>query len=185
MDEKQIIAITNRKLCTRPFLEVMEDLTKRDFQTIVLREKDLTEEEYEKLAGQCLEICRRNQAVLTLHNFVGAARNLGVSRIHLPYPVFLKEAGNLSDFESVSTSIHKPEEARTAKELGADFVFAGHIYRTDCKKGLKPRGLGFLREVLEASDLPVYGIGGIHENNYREVLDAGAAGVCMMSEFML
>ena len=45
MDEKQIIAITNRKLCTRPFLEVMEDLAKRDFQTIVLREKDLTEEE--------------------------------------------------------------------------------------------------------------------------------------------
>ena len=55
MDEKQIIAITNRKLCTRPFLEVMKDLAKRDLQTIVLREKDLTEEEYEKLARQCLE----------------------------------------------------------------------------------------------------------------------------------
>lgn len=49
----------------------------------------------------------------------------------------------MTDFESVSTSIHKPEEALKAQELGADFVFAGHVFATDCKKGLPPRGLDF------------------------------------------
>ena len=63
-------------------------------------------------------------------------------------------------------------------------MFAGHIFETDCKKGLAPRGLGFLKKVLENARIPVYGIGGIHENNYQQVLDAGAAGICMMSEFM-
>ena len=45
MEGKKIIAVTNRKLCTRPFLKVMEELAEKDLKTIVLREKDLTEEE--------------------------------------------------------------------------------------------------------------------------------------------
>lgn len=80
---------------------------------------------------------------LTIHNFIDVARRLGIKKIHLPYPVFLKEAGNLSDFESVSTSIHKPEEAIKAQKLGVDFVFAGHVFVTDCKKVCRQGDLNF------------------------------------------
>lgn len=184
MENRNLIAVTSRVLCKRPFLEVMEDLAKKDVKTIVLREKDLTEEEYEHMARKCLEICQEEGAVLTLHNFINVARNLGVKRIHLPYPVFQKEAENLTDFESVSTSIHKPEEAKTAERLGADFVFAGHIFQTDCKKGLEPRGLDFLKSVVEAVDIPVYGIGGINKDNIDMIMETGAAGGCIMSGFM-
>ena len=90
----------------------------------------------------------------------------------------------MTDFESVSTSIHKPEEALKAQELGADFVFAGHVFATDCKKGLPPRGLDFLRGVVGAVDIPVYGIGGINEKNIKQIMECGAAGGCMMSGFM-
>ena len=38
---------------------------------------------------------------------------------------------------------------------------AGHIYATDCKQGLPPRGLDFLEEVCRAVDIPVWAIGGI------------------------
>lgn len=184
MKEKNLIAVTSRILCKRPFLEVMKDLAEKDVKTIVLREKDLSEKEYEQLAKKCLEICEETGAVLTLHNFIQVARNLGVKRIHLPYPVFLKEAGNLTDFDSVSTSVHKPEEAIAAEKLGADFVFAGHIFQTDCKKGLEPRGLEFLKKVVEAVDIPVYGIGGINKHNIDMIMETGAAGGCIMSGFM-
>ena len=147
MSKSCFIAVTNRSLCKRPFFDVMEDLSKKDIKTIVLREKDLKEEDYYEIAKKCQEICENHSASLTIHNFVNVARKLGIKKIHLPYPVFLKEAGNLTDFESVSTSIHKPEEALKAQELGADFVFAGHVFATDCKKGLPPRGLDFLRDV--------------------------------------
>lgn len=101
------------------------------------------------------------------------ARRLGIKKIHLPYPVFLKEAGNLSDFESVSTSIHKPEEAIKAQKLGVDFVFAGHVFVTDCKKGLPPRGLEFLADVVNAVKIPVYGIGGIMKKILQRSWNAG------------
>ncbi|MFR2774968.1 MAG: thiamine phosphate synthase [Anaerostipes sp.] len=184
MEGKNLIAVTNRHLCTRPFLDVIRDLAKKELKTIVLREKDLLEEEYLHLARQCKEICEQEGASLTIHNFVNTARILEIDRIHLPFPVFLKEAGNLKDFAWVSTSIHKPEEAKQAQDLGADFVFAGHVFATDCKKGLEPRGLDFLKKTVEGVQIPVYGIGGIHENNIEQIMETGAAGGCMMSEFM-
>lgn len=184
MEGQNIIAITNRKLCKRPFFDVFQDLTKKDLKTIVLREKDLSEIEYYKLARECIKICDGTKAVLTLHNFTDAARDLGVKRIHLPYPVFLKEADHLTDFDWVSTSVHKPEEAVKAQEMGADFLFAGHIFPTDCKKGLAPRGLEFLKNVVEAVDIPVYGIGGIGGHNITQIMESGADGGCIMSGFM-
>ncbi len=79
----------------------------------------------------------------------------------------------MTDFESVSTSIHKPEEALKAQELGGRFCVRGHVFATDCKKGLPPRGLDFLRDVVGAVDIPVYGIGGINEKNIEQIMECG------------
>ena len=78
------------------------------------------------------------------------------------------------------------QEARRAQQLGADYLIAGHIYPTDCKKDLPPRGLNFLREVCGAVSIPVYAIGGIHPDadQIRQVMNAGAAGACIMSAAM-
>ena len=84
----------------------------------------------------------------------------------------------------LGASVHSVQEALEARELGATYVTAGHVFCTDCKKGVPARGLSFLREVCHAVDIPVYGIGGINEENYSEVLDQGAAGYCLMSEAM-
>lgn len=60
----------------------------------------------------------------------------------------------------------------------------GHIFATQCKPGLPPRGLALLKEVCTHSPIPVYAIGGITLANLPQVLEAGAAGGCMMSGFM-
>ncbi|WP_455958797.1 thiamine phosphate synthase, partial [Anaerotignum lactatifermentans] len=77
-------------------------------------------------------------------------------------------------------------EAEEAEKLGATYITAGHIYATDCKKGLPPRGLTFLEEVCRRVSIPVYAIGGIkiNEKQLREVIDCGAKGGCIMSGMM-
>lgn len=86
----------------------------------------------------------------------------------------------------VGSSIHSPEEAIRAQKAGAAYVTAGHVYVTDCKKGLPPRGLEFLKEVCTKVTIPVYAIGGIHAGTgqIQEVMDCGASGGCIMSEMM-
>ena len=69
-------------------------------------------------------------------------------------------------------------------KLGCSYITAGHIFATDCKRGLPGRGPEFLAEVCRTVDIPVYGIGGISPENIREVRAAGAAGACLMSSLM-
>ena len=76
------------------------------------------------------------------------------------------------------------EDMRFAVECGASQIVLGTIFETDCKKGLKGSGTGFVREICRACPVPVYAIGGITPERLPEVMEAGAAGGCMMSGFM-
>ena len=87
-------------------------------------------------------------------------------------------------FSSLGTSVHSIEQLREAESLGVTYVTAGHIFATDCKKDLSPRGLRFLSDICENTDLPVYAIGGITPENLPEVLLCGAKGACIMSSAM-
>ena len=87
-------------------------------------------------------------------------------------------------FRVLGTSCHSVEDAREAEKLGCTYITAGHVFATDCKKGLAPRGLDFLRAVCRAVDLPVWAIGGITPENFPSVRAAGARGGCVMSGLM-
>lgn len=179
----KILVVTNRQICQENFLRRIEKLAKTQIDSIILREKDMTEEKYEALAQEVLMICRRYGKECILHSFPDAALNLGEKSIHLP---LWKAVGykKFHSFSRVGISIHSVEEAKQAKDLGAAYVTAGHIFTTDCKPSLPPRGLAFLKNVRAAVSIPIFAIGGINEDNLKCVLDAGADGVCLMSSMM-
>lgn len=81
---RNIIAVTNRKLCERPFLEQVERICQMHPKALILREKDLSESAYEAMAGQVLKICDRYDTPCMLHSFVEVARRLHHPYIHLP-----------------------------------------------------------------------------------------------------
>lgn len=151
---------------------------------IILREKDLTEAEYEKFARLVLDGWKETQEKLILHTYVGAARRLGHRRIHLPMPEFVRWQKDLDDFAEKGVSTHSLDDALYAQEHGADYITASHIFATDCKRGLEPRGLDFLHEICEKVTIPVYALGGIHAANEASVIQAGAAGACRMSDYL-
>lgn len=177
-----VIAVTNRKLCTNNFvLRVREILSAEPFE-VILREKDLSDNKYCQLAKEIVADNNGYKKVLAL-NRPEIALELGIENVHLTMQQ-LTEQGRPSFIKRVGVSVHSAEEAETAQKLGADYLIAGHIYATDCKKGVPPRGIEFFRGVCESVDIPVFAIGGILENNFNEPLENGGTGVCLMSEFM-
>lgn len=224
LQSDNIIAITNRHLCSRPFMEQLERVCKLHPHAIVLREKDMPEAEYLSLARDVIALCKKYDVQCMLHSFINVAMKLEHPYIHLPLPIleaYVKKnmSGNISTgmskstdnyqqfFKVIGTSVHSVEDAIKAEQLGATYMTAGHIFATDCKKGLPPRGLDFLKNVCDAVGIPVYAIGGINiassddstasdaPSTYdampdinvprlADVMECGAAGGCIMSGMM-
>lgn len=180
-----LICITNRKLCSNNFLDQIEMIASAHPKAIVLREKDLSEKEYEQLARQVMQICQKHGTQCILHSFSNVATTLGATAVHMPLPLLQKMTPQeKSHFQIIGASCHSLEEAKEAQNLGCTYITAGHIFLTDCKKGLPGRGLPFLEEICKTVRIPVYAIGGISSQNIESVRKTGAAGACIMSGFM-
>ena len=188
-----IVCVTNRKLVKAyeengsflPFLEKIKEAAKKKPAFIILREKDLSPDDYKELAKKVFEICDGEKLSCVLHYFYREAIELGAKKIHLPLHILEDMTEDEKKcFDVIGASTHSVEDARRAKELGASYITAGHVFVTDCKKGLAPRGLQFLADVCDSVDIDVYAIGGISENNMKQCIGRGAKGVCMMSGFM-
>lgn len=188
-----IVCVTNRKLVKAyeengsflPFLEKIKEAAKKKPAFIILREKDLSPDDYKELAKKVFEICDGEKLSCVLHYFYREAIELGAKKIHLPLHILENMTEDEKKcFDVIGASTHSVEDARRAKELGASYITAGHVFATDCKKGLAPRGLQFLVDVCDSVDIDVYAIGGISENNMKQCIGRGAKGVCMMSGFM-
>jgi thiazole tautomerase (transcriptional regulator TenI) len=187
----KMLAITNRHLCNNDFLEQVQGICTLNEKSsliksvsIVLREKDLPEDEYKVLAAKVLKICKKNRTECILHTYYKVARELNCKKIHLPLHILKSNPDASKEFNEVGVSIHCVDEAIEAVSLGATYITAGHIFVTDCKKDIPSRGLGFLSSVCNLVNIPVYAIGGISPANAQKAINAGADGVCIMSGLM-
>ena len=194
--------ITNRKLCENENLERQiekifsayeKKIILKNFEivTLTLREKDLDKNEYLNLVKKIYPICKKHKINLILHqNYdLNLDEKYMIEGLHLSYEIFKSlnkniREGLIKKYKRIGVSIHSLEEAREVENLGASYVVAGHIFETDCKKSLEPRGLKFVENLSSILTIPIFAIGGMDEGNFQSVIDSGAFGVCMMSSLM-
>ena len=194
--------ISNRKLCENENLEKQIEkifsayqrkiiLENFEIVALTLREKDLYKNEYLKLAEKIYPICQKYRIDLILHqNYdLRLDNKYNVEGLHLSYNTFKSLNKNIREelikkYKKIGVSIHSINEAKEVEMLGANYVVAGHIFKTDCKKDLEPRGLKFIQELSLILTIPIFAIGGINQENSHLVINSGAFGVCMMSSLM-
>lgn len=181
-----ILCVTNRSLCREDFIKRLERIAAAHPAGVILREKTLSPQEYRPLAAEALAICRAHGVPCILHSFPDIARALKADGLHLPLDRLRAiPPEERTGFGMLGASCHSVEDAMEAEALGCTYLTAGHIFATDCKKGLPPRGLGFLRAVCQAVSIPVWAIGGIAPENIGAVMECGARGGCVMSSLMI
>ena len=139
--------------------------------------------------SQSAESARRLPAIF-VHNFADFALRKGERNLWLPLGVlrgFSAARGAeflRANFKKLVASCHSEAEAREALELGAGAICLSHIFATDCKAGLAPKGLNLIREVREFFAGEIYALGGITPRNFASVLRAGADRIAVMSSAM-
>ena len=202
LDKIKLNIISNRKLCENENLEkqikkIFSAYEKKiilknfDIVALTLREKDLNKNEYLKLIEKVYPICQKYKINLILHqNYdLNLDDKYKIDGIHLSYNIFKSlneniKAELIKKYKRIGVSIHSLNEAKEAESLGASYVVAGHIFETDCKKSLEPRGLKFIEDLSSALSIPIFAIGGIDEKNSLSVINSGAFSICMMSTLM-
>ena len=194
--------ISNRKLCENENLEKQIEkifsayqrkiiLENFEIVSLTLREKDLNKNEYLKLVEKIYPICQKYRIDLILHqNYdLRLDNKYNIKGLHLSYNTFKSLNKNIREelikkYKKIGVSIHSIDEAKEVENLGATYIVAGHIFKTDCKKDLEPRGLKFIQELSLILTIPIFAIGGINEENSHLVINSGVFGVCMMSSLM-
>lgn len=194
--------ISNRKLCENENLEKQIEkifsayqrkiiLENFEIVSLTLREKDLNKNKYLKLAEKIYPICQKYRIDLILHqNYdLRLDNKYNIKGLHLSYNTFKSLNKNIREelikkYKKIGVSIHSIDEAKEVENLGATYIVAGHIFKTDCKKDLEPRGLKFIQELSLILTIPIFAIGGINQENSHLVINSGAFGVCMMSSLM-
>ena len=202
LDKIKLNIISNRKLCENENLEKQIEkifsayekkiiLKKFEIVALTLREKDLDKNEYLKLVEKIYPICKKYKINLILHqNYdLNLDDKYNIEGIHLSYNIFKSlneniKAELIKKYKRIGVSIHSLDEAKEVENLGASYIVAGHIFETDCKKGLEPRGLKFIEDLSSTLTIPIFAIGGIDEKNSLSVIDSGAFSACMMSSIM-
>ena len=202
LDKIKLNIISNRKLCENENLEKQIEkifstyekkiiLENFEIVSLTLREKDLNKNEYLKLIEKIYPICQKYKINLILHqNYdLNLDEKYDIEGIHLSYSIFKSlnqniKAELIKKYKRIGVSIHSLEEAKDVESLGASYVIAGHIFETECKKGLEPRGLKFVEDLSSTLTIPIFAIGAIDEKNSLSVINSGAFGLCMMSTLM-
>ena len=202
LDKIKLNIISNRKLCENENLEKQIEkifsayerkiiLKKIEIVALTLREKDLNKNEYLKLIEKVYPICQKYKINLILHqNYdLNLDDKYNIEGIHLSYSIFKSlneniKAELIKKYKRIGVSVHSLNEAKEVESLGASYVVAGHIFETDCKKGLEPKGLKFIENLSSMLTIPIFAIGGIDEKNSLSVINSGAFSVCMMSTLM-
>ena len=152
-----------------------------------IREKSLPVRVLYELVTRAAEITRDSKTRLLVNDRADIARAAGADGVHLtarslPADVVRSTFG--SEF-LIGVSTHSLDEARAARDGGADFVVFGPVFETESKRGFgAPQGLDKLRQVAdELRGFPVLAIGGISLENAGACFDAGASGVAAISLF--
>lgn len=186
---KKLYMVTNRKLVENKtsvpgenFFRIIYEAVLGGIDAIILREKDLNCKQIIQIGNEIRRITEIRNVPLIVNGNLEAALKLNAEGFQTSYENYMN---NEIKFKGIiGVSVHSTLEAINAYKKGASYLVTGHIFETDCKKGLKGRGISFLEDILSKVSIPVIAIGGINEDNIDSVLKTGVSGAAVMSLIM-
>ncbi|MFH1734496.1 MAG: thiamine phosphate synthase [bacterium] len=180
-----IYPVTCQKLSRgRSNLEVLDALIEGGARIVQLREKELPDGEFFKLARLFRHRTAKIGMTLIINDRLDVCRAVEADGLHLGQDDFpLREARKLLGPQTIiGVSTHNVKEALRAVEDGADYINVGPVFQTQTKQHSGPPvGLRLFQEISSQVKIPITVMGGINLDNLDQVLQAGAKRVAVVS----
>ncbi len=179
-------------IITKPsfsYKKITETAVKYNVKYIQLREKELTDRDILRAAGEIMSVTKGTETRFVLNDRADIAYICGADCLHLGQEDISITDAKMICGEKVSEfglSTHNLKQVKEAVKLKPDYIGFGPVFQTPTKKNPDPvTGTEIIAEAIKlAGDIPIVAIGGINGGNLTSVLDAGAKNVCMARYFM-
>jgi thiamine-phosphate diphosphorylase len=177
----RLLVVTDRVQAAGPLAVVVADAVAAGARAVLLRDRDLPDDERAALAADLRAVLDSVGGLLvTAGSVAGPAHPAVQPAVHLaaaePFPDPRPAL--------VGRSCHSAAELAQARAEGCDWAFLSPVFPTASKPGYGPAlGVeGFAR--LRPPGPPVYALGGVLPEHVPDLLAAGAHGIAVMGPVM-
>ncbi len=170
----------------RSTIEVVKRAIEGGVKVIQMREKFMDVRERYQLGKQLRRITAENDVCLIINDRVDLALALNADGVHLGQEDFPWEEAReiLGENSIIGASVSEPEQLDRLNEEVVDYIGFGSVFTTQSKRLESENqavGIENLKRTAKMTALPILGIGGINNDNVKEVIKAGAEGAAVIS----
>lgn len=186
VDKKDLLlyAVTDRHwLNGRTLHSVVKESLDGGVTFLQLREKELDEVHFLEEAKELQQLCREYQVPFIVNDNVDIAISMNADGVHVGQSDM--EAGDvrakLGPDKIIGVSAQTVEQAVLAEKHGADYLGVGAVFPTGSKDDADDVSYETLKAICEAVSIPVIAIGGITQENVKELAGSGICGIAVIS----
>jgi len=161
--------------------EIVRESIAGGAEIIQLREKEWNKAKVKKEAIRLLKVCRENNVLFILNDYVDVALEINADGVHLGQSdMSISEARRIcGDKLIIGLSTHSIEQAVKADKEDIDYITIGPIFKTRSKDYTV--GTKIINQIINKINKPLIAIGGINKYNIDSVLEQGVKSVAVIS----
>ena len=167
----------------RDFYKVIEDSMKAGVTMVQLREKDADGKEFLEKAMKLRELTRKYNVSFIINDRVDIAMLCDADGVHVGQSdidaVSVRKL--IGEDKIIGVSARSVEEAKKAKEDGANYLGIGAMFSTSTKLDAKDVSFDTLNNIINEVDLPFVLIGGINLDNVYQLKQFNPDGYALVS----
>ncbi|HEY98153.1 MAG TPA: thiamine phosphate synthase [Dehalococcoidia bacterium] len=167
----------------RSYQEVTAQVILGGAGVIQLRDKEHGKKELLAIARDIRDLCREKDILFIVNDYLDIALAVDADGLHVgPEDLPVATARQLLTQDKIlGGSARTVNRALALSADGADYIGVGAMFSTGTKERAKVVGIKLLGKIKAAVNMPIVAIGGIKEDNIRDVVRAGADAVAVIS----
>lgn len=179
-----LYAVTDRRWLERKSLyEAVKESLDGGVTFVQLREKDLDEANFRSEAESIKKLCHLYNVPFVINDNVQLAIDTDADGVHVGQDDMEADdvRQKIGSDKILGVSAHNVEEAVLAEKMGADYLGVGAVFATGSKDDASVISFDTVKDICKAVSIPVIAIGGITEENVKELKGSGIVGVAVIS----
>lgn len=157
---------------------------------IQFRDKNLSDKEKFRMAEKLRVVISKYHIPFIINDRLDIALAVDADGLHLGQDDFPIEKAQAVIRDSgkkliIGASTHSFDQAvNTVKKYNPDYIAIGPLFPTPTKPDYIAVGLDTAKRVVEVTEIPLFGIGGIKTDNLDQIRETGLKGIAVVSAIL-